>query len=86
MSRRFRARRAKEIRAFLEAKGFYLANTHGDDDVYVINSSNYTVKIPSRDHKEIPRGTMDYILKMIGKCGFDKKEVLKWLIDNGYGD
>ena len=90
MPRRFRARRAYEIKAFLVANDYFLhiprPRGQGDDDIYEKKGCSFPVKIPSRNNEEIPNGTMDYILKTIRKCGTDKKEVLKWWIDNGYRD
>ena len=85
MAKFFRARRAREIRAFLEAHNFLLLNTHGDDDIYERPGFTYTVKIPNRDNDEIPDGTMSHIKKCIKMCGIDNKDILKWWEENGYG-
>lgn len=88
MPKRFNNRRAREIRAFLETHDFFKASTRGGDVVYARKEYGFTVKIPAKDNKVIPIGTMLYILKFIGKCGIKnaKKTVLKWWKENGYGD
>ena len=87
MSKFFRARKAREIRAFLIASGFILqSNNGGDDDVYSKVGYQYTVKIPNRDNEVIPDGTMSSIRKCIRHCGLTDKEILNWWKDNKYGD
>ncbi len=86
MSKFFRARRAREIRAFLIGNGFILESHHGDDDVYSRKGYGYTVKIPNRDSEVIPDGTMSSIKKCIRNCGFYDKDILRWWKDNGYGE
>lgn len=89
MAKYFKARRAKEVKTFLVANGFYLANPKGmtgDDDIYARKGYEYTVKIPSRDNEEIPMGTMFYINKCIVLCGFGRKDILNWWKANGYGE
>lgn len=86
MPKFFRGRKSREVRAFLNAHGFVLQASHGDDDVYSRPGYEYTVKIPNRDNEEIPIGTMDYIKNCIEKCGISRKEILKWWKENDYGD
>lgn len=86
MARFFRARTAREIRAFLIANGFVRVVTHGDDDIYSRAGFQYTVKIPNRDREVIPDGTMSHIKKCIRKCGFVDRDILRWWKENGYGD
>lgn len=85
MPKFFRARKAEEIKKFLEAHGFRVVNHNGDDEIWAKDTCTYTVKVPSRN--EIMKiGTMTYIKKMISYCGISNKEMLKWWKDNGYGD
>lgn len=88
MAKRFRNRTAREIQVYLEAKGFYMVNRNGDDRIYAKDGYNFTVKTPDRKNETIPNGTMDYILRAIGKCGISKSknDVLRWWKENGYGD
>jgi hypothetical protein len=88
MPRRFRNRKAFEINDYLENHEFYIQPTKGDDRIYVRKGYLYAIKTPDRKNEGIPNGTMDYILKSIGKCGIKdpKKDVLNWWIENGYGD
>ena len=85
MPKFFKARRAEEIKKFLEANGYKLVNHNGDDEIWIKDGCNYTVKIPSRN-ETIPNGTMSYIKKMIRHCGISNKEMLKWWKENGFGD
>ena len=85
MSKRFRNRRADEVKAFLEASDFKWINNNGDDAIYALNNNLYTVKVPIRN-EFIPNGTMDYIKKMIEKNGISRKDILEWWKNNGYGD
>ena len=86
MAKFFRARRAREVRAFLEAHAFYFAANDGDDDIYARQGYGYTVKIPNRDNDEIPIGTMSQIRKCVRMCGVSDKLMLEWWKENGYGD
>jgi len=86
MAKYFRGRKSFEIRAFLEAHGFILQATHGDDDVYRRPGYQYTVKIPNRNNEDIPIGTMDYVKRCIRNCGIAPKDILRWWKENGYGD
>lgn len=82
MAKRFMNRRAKDFRAFLEAHGFYLANTNGDDDIYVREGYGYTVKIPNKNSEIVKNGTAMSIAKCITHCGFSKKDILDWWESN----
>ena len=84
MPKRFRCRRAKEYRAFLEAHGFSLANHHGDDDIYERHGYSYTVKIPNKNSEEVPSGTASFIVKCIEKCGIGRRDILAWWKENGF--
>jgi predicted RNA binding protein YcfA (HicA-like mRNA interferase family) len=86
MAKYFKARRAKEINAFLEANGFYLKNRIGDDRIYARNGYDGTVKTPDRGNDEIPDGTMCSIKKWIRACGFENKDILRWWKENDYGE
>ena len=88
MAKRFRNRIARDIQAFLEANGFCLVSRDGDDRIYEREGYSFTVKTPDRKNETIPNGTMDYILRAIGKCGISnsKNSVLNWWKKNGYGD
>lgn len=86
MGRFFRARKAREVRAFLEANDFSLAATHGDDSIYERQGYAYTVKIPSKDSDVIYDGTMSQIRKCIRQCGFRDADILKWWKNNGFGE
>lgn len=83
MPKYFHARKAEEIKKFLEVKGFKLVNHNGDDEIWALATSNYTIKLPSRN-EEIPDGTMAHIKKMLRYCGIDPKEMLLWWKNNGY--
>lgn len=85
MPKFFAKRCAEEVKKFLEAHDFRLVNHDGDDEIWAKKGYQYTVKVPSRN-EEIPRGTLDYIKKMIGLCGYDRKYVLRWWKENGYGE
>ena len=86
MAKYFKARKAKEVRVFLEAMGFILQTTHGDDTIYRREGFGFTVKIPSRDSDVIPLGTMSQIRKCVRNCGFSDKQILKWWKENNYGE
>ena len=85
MPKYFRARKSNEVKDFLLANGFVLASRVGDDDVYEKIGYSYTVKIPNRN-EVIPDGTMSAVRKYIEKCGINRKEVLRWWKENGYGE
>lgn len=85
MAKYFRARKQKEVVAFLVANGFKVVNSDGDDDIWSKDGYEYTVKVPQRN-EDIPMGTMDYMRKMIQECGYTKKDILNWWKDNGYGE
>ena len=85
MPKFFKARKAEEVKKFLEAHGFRMINHNGDDEIWAKEGQQYTVKVPSRN-EVLPQGTMDHMRKMIGKCGYERKYILKWWKDNGYGD
>jgi hypothetical protein len=85
MPKFFRARKAEIIKKFLETKEFYVGNTNGDDEIWVRDGWNYTIKLPSRN-EEIPDGTMSSIKKCMRNCGVDPKEMLEWWKKNGYGE
>ena len=83
MPKYFNARKAEEIKKFLEVKGFKLVNHNGDDEIWATSTCNYTVKLPSRN-ETMQDGTMSHIKKCLRYCGIDPKEMLKWWKDNGY--
>lgn len=82
----FAKRSDKEIKAFLEAHGYKQLAANGDDQIWARDDCAYTVKVSDRSEDRIPRGTLDQIKKMLGMAGFDRKYVLKWWKDNGYGE
>lgn len=86
MPRYFKARRAREVRAFLIAYEFVLQSTSGDDDIYRRPNYHYAVKIPNRDNDEIPNGTMSYIRKCIRYCSINDKKMPVWWKNNGFGE
>ena len=85
MPKYFKARKAEEVKKFLEAKGYKMVNYDGDDEIWALPNCQYTVKVPSRN-EEIPNGTMDYMRKMICLCGFKRKDILDWWKENGYNE
>ncbi|MBX4200585.1 type II toxin-antitoxin system HicA family toxin [Candidatus Parcubacteria bacterium] len=86
MAKYFKARRAGELNAFLEANGFYLAGRDGDDRIYAKKGYRGTIKTPDRKNDEIPDGTMCSIKKWIRSCGFSNQDILHWWKQNGYGE
>lgn len=85
MPKRFKNRKAEEFKKFLEANGYKFVSRHGDDVIYARDDCTYTVKLPDRN-ESLKNGTADYIKRMIGLCGIDRKDILKWWKDHGFGD
>ncbi len=84
MPKFFRARKAEQIKKFLETKNFTIVNGNGDDEIWARTGWNYTIKLPCRN-EEIPDGTMSNIKKCMRRCGVDPKEMLQWWKENGFG-
>ncbi len=70
----------------MEAHGFSLVHTHGDDDIYERLGYQYTVKIPNRDSGVVPTGTAPYIVRCIEQYGISRKNVVERWKENGFGD
>lgn len=86
MARFFRNRRANEWRAVLEAFGYKWTNNNGDDQVWTHPKSGIAVLVPSRN-EEMLLPTSDSMARKVHLClGIQKKEILKWWKDNGFGD
>ncbi len=85
MPKFFRNRCAEEVKALLEAWGYEWKASDGDDAIYSKTGYTITVKVPIRN-EDIRNGTMDYIKKCLCRNGANRKDILKWWKDNGYGE
>lgn len=72
----------------LAAFGYTHVSNKGDDEIWKHdNDLTLRILIPSRDKGTIIITTADYMLRNMQKCGAaTKKEVLRWWVENGYGD
>lgn len=86
MPKFFGKRGDEEIKKFLEAHDYKMVSRDGDDQIWARDDCGYTVKVPDRRENNMARGTLDNIKKMLSYAGFDRKYVIKWWKDNGFGE
>ena len=90
MARFFRNRKAIEWKALAKAFGLEIVNNNrdGDDEVWGRkNKSGIVILIPSRDNEVVILPTaMTMARKFQLLLSISKKDILKWWVDNGFGE
>ena len=86
MARFFRNRTANEWRAVLEAFGYRWTNNKGDDQIWTHKNSVFAVLVPSRNETLLLPTSESMARKIRLGIGVQKKDILKWWKENGYGD
>lgn len=86
MARFFRNRTANEWRAVLVAFGHKWKNNKGDDQAWTHENSTIAVLVPSRNETLLLPTSASMARKVCLWIGVQKKEILKWWKENGYGE